>query len=115
MKRTSYIHSLIIMLIVIFLLPIRANAAVGNTPVAQLTVNKLSVFSNGKYFDYQRYAMDHPDLVTLYGLNKTALWNHYKSIGAFEGRIAYATNEHRTAQLRAYEIASLITNDGMTE
>lgn len=72
MKRTRYIHSLIIMLTVIFLLPIRANA-------------------------------------------KTALWNHYKSIGAFEGRIAYATNEHRTAQLRAYEIASLITNDGMTE
>ncbi len=118
MKKIIYTLSSVIFIIFtsLGLSSIKVEASV---PTAQLAVNKLAVFSNGKsasyYFDYKRYAMDYPELAAVYGINKSALWNHYKNNGIFEGRIAYATNEHVTAKLRTYEIASMIVNDGMTE
>ncbi len=110
----------IIVLVIMFVSIVFTTKEVdASIPTAQLAVNKLSVFSNGKsanyYFDYQRYAMDYPEIAAIYGKKKTALWNHYKTQGIFEGRIAYATNEHTTAKLRTFEIASLIVNDEMSE
>ena len=46
----------------------------------------------GCYFDSVRYAKDYPDVVAAVGNTHTALWNHYKTAGIYEGRKGYVTN-----------------------
>ena len=46
----------------------------------------------GCYFDSVRYAADYPDVVEAVGNTHTALWNHYKTAGIYEGRKGYVTN-----------------------
>lgn len=46
----------------------------------------------GCYFDSVRYAADYPDVVAAVGNTHTALWNHYKTSGIYEGRKGYVTN-----------------------
>jgi transglutaminase/protease-like cytokinesis protein 3 len=44
------------------------------------------------YFDSARYAADYPDVVAAVGNTHTALWNHYKNSGIYEGRRGYVVN-----------------------
>ncbi len=44
----------------------------------------------GCYFDSARYAADYPDIVAAVGNSHTALWNHFKTSGIYEGRKGYA-------------------------
>lgn len=77
--------------------------------------DKLSVFSRGGtenyYFGADRYAADYPDLYVVFGKNKSALWNHYKTFGIAEGRTAYGTTDEVNARLRVFEVASSITDN----
>lgn len=43
-------------------------------------------------FDYNRYATENPDVAAVFGLNEDALYNHYTTCGAKEGRKAYYTD-----------------------
>ena len=40
-------------------------------------------------FNAVAYADRYPDLKALYGYDPIALWNHYDTIGRYEGRIPY--------------------------
>ena len=46
----------------------------------------------GCYFDSVRYAADYPDVVAAFGNTHTALWNHYKTSGIYEGRKGYVVS-----------------------
>ncbi len=43
----------------------------------------------GGGFDEARYAADYPDVVAVVGTSHNALWNHFKTQGVLEGRIAH--------------------------
>lgn len=81
--------------------------------------NRLSVFKNNRnesyYFDALRYAADYPDLSAAFGNNKAALWNHYKTKGIAEGRIAHGITDEVNAKLLIFDVAASITNAGMTD
>ena len=64
---------------------------------------------NETNFDYARYANDYPDLMAAYGLDKVALYQHYRMIGVEEGRKGYAINEETNAKLQIYILADNIT------
>lgn len=66
-------------------------------------------------FDAQRYAADNPDIAASVGTSQTALWNHYKNYGVYEGRPAYATTPNGNAKLAVIDIVSQITNVTMSE
>ena len=66
-------------------------------------------------FDAQRYAADNPDIAARVGTSKTALWNHYKNYGVYEGRRAYATTQNGNAKLAVIDIVSQLTNVTMSE
>ena len=44
---------------------------------------------NGYRFDAARYAADYPDVAAVVGTSQEALWNHYKTVGIYEGRYAH--------------------------
>jgi hypothetical protein len=67
------------------------------------------------YFDAKRYADDNPDLKAVFGYDKAALWNHYKTRGIQEGRTAYGTSYNVDAKLKVFDTAASITNDSMSE
>lgn len=67
------------------------------------------------YFDAKRYADDNPDLKAVFGYDKVALWNHYKTRGIQEGRTAYGTSYNVDAKLKVFDTAASITNDSMSE
>lgn len=46
-------------------------------------------------FDYLAYSSMYPDVVTNYGSDKAALWNHYVNYGISEGRIALRIIEQK--------------------
>lgn len=64
---------------------------------------------NESNFDYLRYANENPDVVAVFGLDKAALYQHYKLIGIVEGRKGYSIKEETNAKLQIYEIADSIT------
>lgn len=66
-------------------------------------------------FDARRYAADNPDIAARVGTSKTALWNHYKNYGVYEGRRAYATTQNGNAKLAVIDIVSQLTNVTMSE
>lgn len=59
-------------------------ADIANTPTASVPA------SIG--FGYIRYATENPDVATVFGLDETALYNHYTTCGVIEGRKAYYTD-----------------------
>lgn len=46
--------------------------------------------ADGRTFDVVYYAQNNPDVVTVFGNDETALYNHYTLCGRSEGRAAYA-------------------------
>lgn len=64
---------------------------------------------NEANFDYVRYANEYPDLMAAFGLDKTALYQHYRLIGMEEGRKGYTTSEETNAKLQIYALADNIT------
>ena len=71
--------------------------------------------NDGYYFDAERYATDYPDVANAVGLEKQALWNHYVTFGAQEGRVAWTTNPHINAQIKILVVAASIIDDQMTD
>lgn len=49
-----------------------------------------AVMSDGSVFDAEFYAISNPDVVAVLGTDSTALYNHYLTNGAKEGRLPYA-------------------------
>ncbi|MBO6129775.1 MAG: transglutaminase domain-containing protein [Pseudobutyrivibrio sp.] len=45
--------------------------------------------NNGQDFDAETYAAMYPEVKEQYGNKFTDLWNHYKTIGVYEGRVAH--------------------------
>lgn len=66
-------------------------------------------------FDGARYAADYPDVAAVVGMDSSALLKHYKEIGYYEGRVAYATDNNTNAKLKVYDVANQITNDEMSD
>lgn len=66
------------------------------------------------FFDANAYAMCNPDVVATYGSSKETLWNHYKTIGVYEGRTVSSTNYSVNAELEIIRIAQSITTSQMT-
>ena len=68
------------------------------------------------YFSAESYAQLNPDIAAIYGTSKEALWNHYKTTGIYEGRLAFATTDNANAKLIAIQVAQhIITPDMTTE
>ena len=65
-------------------------------------------------FDAEKYANDNPDLLQIYGYDREKLWQHYKTLGVYEGRRAYALNDEANAALLIIDVAEQITNANMT-
>lgn len=68
-----------------------------------------------RYFDYERYANDYPDIAAVYGMDKHALYTHYMTVGKAEGRKGYSMDNNVNAQQAVYEIIQSITNASMSE
>lgn len=68
-----------------------------------------------KEFDYVRYANDYPDLMAVFGLEKRALYQHYKTTGILEGRKGYSIKEETNAKIQIYTLADAITAGCTTE
>ena len=73
-----------------------------------------SYMDESYFFDANAYAMYNPDVVATYGSSKEALWNHYKTIGVYEGRTVAATNLSVNAELKIIQVAQSITTPQMT-
>ncbi len=54
---------------------------------------------NGYRFDSARYAADYPDVAAVVGTSQEALWNHYKTVGIYEGRYAHNKLDYNTNDL----------------
>ena len=67
------------------------------------------------FFDENAYALYNPDVAAMVGTSKEALWNHYKTVGVYEGRLALATREELNAELIAINIAQQITTPEMSD
>ncbi len=65
-----------------------ASTAPAAAPAAQQTA-PASTGSSGNAFNAIAYADRYPDVKAMYGYNALALWNHYVTVGIYEGRIAY--------------------------
>ncbi len=66
------------------------------------------------FFDAAAYAAYNPDVAAIYGTSKEALWNHYKTKGVYEGRLAAGTTLSSNAKLLIIQVACQITNPTMT-
>lgn len=76
----------------------------------------VSSYTDESYlFDANAYAMYNPDIAATYGSSKEALWNHYKTIGVYEGRMAAGTTADSNAKLMIIQIAQSITTPQMTD
>ena len=77
--------------------------------------SSVSSYTNESYlFDANAYAMYNPDVVATYGSSKEALWNHYKTTGVYEGRMAAGTTANSNAKLMIIQVAQSITTPQMT-
>ena len=65
-------------------------------------------------FDAAAYAAMNPDLAAIYGIDKNALWNEYKTEGVFQGRPVAGTTLNANAKLMIIQVAAAITTPGMT-
>ena len=65
-------------------------------------------------FDANAYAMLNPDLAAVYGTDKNALWNEYKTEGVYQGRQAMGTTLNANAKLLIIQVAQAITTPNMT-
>ena len=65
-------------------------------------------------FDANAYAMLNPDLAAVYGTDKAALWNEYKTEGALQGRQVMGTTLNANAKLLIIQVAQAITAPNMT-
>ena len=65
-------------------------------------------------FDANAYAMLNPDLAAIYGTDKAALWNQYKTQGVYQGRQAAGTTLNANAKLLIIQVAQAITTPNMT-
>ena len=65
-------------------------------------------------FDAASYAMLNPDLAAVYGTDKNALWNEYKTEGIYQGRPVLGTTLNANAKLMIIQVASAITTPAMT-
>ena len=72
-------------------------------------------FITKETFDYERYAVDYPDVAGAIGYDREGLWLHYQTAGKAEGRKAYSTSAEINGMLRAYRILGSIVNDSMSE
>ena len=65
-------------------------------------------------FDAAAYAAMNPDLAAVYGTNKEALWNEYKTEGVYQGRPVAGTTLNANAKIMIIQVASQITTPAMT-
>lgn len=65
-------------------------------------------------FDANAYAALNPDLAAIYGNDKAALWNEYKTEGVYQGRQAAGTTLNANAKLLIIQVAQAITTPNMT-
>ena len=56
------------------------------------------------FFNYERYAMDYPEVAAAVGNTKQALWNHYKNVGVYQGYVAYSYTGHGNAKLTCINV-----------
>ena len=49
------------------------------------------ILSDGLYFDAESYAKMYPEVKAKYGNKFTDLWNHYRTIGVSEGKVAHTS------------------------
>lgn len=70
----------------LFVVTLAPSASLSVHAAEQLTVNN---------FDSARYAGDNPDLKAAFGYDHYALWNHYMTFGANEGRPAYTKDNNQ--------------------
>ena len=69
----------------------------------------------GVLFDPVYYAIMNPDVAALYGTDKDALWNHYKTVGVYEGRPAGAVTYEANAKIKAVQVAASIITPDMSD
>ena len=67
------------------------------------------------FFDEVQYVQSYPELTEIYGLDKKALWNHYKTVGIYEGKIATSKNKTVQAQLKIADVSSTIITPDMSD
>ncbi len=61
------------------------------------------------FFNYQKYAADYPAVAQQVGTSKQALWNHYKTVGVYQGLVAYSTSDNGNARLTCiYTLPTII-------
>ena len=65
-------------------------------------------------FDAAAYAAMNPDLAAIYGTDKNALWNEYKTEGVYQGRPVAGTTLNANAKLMIIQVAAAITTPSMT-
>jgi hypothetical protein len=65
-------------------------------------------------FDAAAYAAANPDIAARVGSSKAALWEQYKTEGAFAGRVAAGTSYNANAKLEIIRIAQSITTPSMS-
>ena len=65
-------------------------------------------------FDAAAYAAMNPDLAAIYGTDKAALWNEYKTEGVYQGRPVAGTTLNANAKLMIIQVATQITTPAMT-
>ncbi len=96
--------------------PVVASDAEGSASEVEFVQERIAAFGkNGRYFDYESYANTYPDLYSVFGNDKTALWNHYVTFGVYENRSALGTTPTVTAKVIALTAAASVTNSGMTD
>ena len=72
----------------------------------------------GEYFDAEQYAKDYPDVLAAYGMDREALWLHYRHFGIAEGRQGYGLEKdspEAKAKRKIFEVAEQICNDAMSD
>lgn len=88
-----------------------ANIGQANGWQGRIAPDKLIPWSN---FDYVRYAAENPDVAAMVGEDQEALYRHYITCGAEEGRKGYPMDGF-DAYTKVYEVSSQITNDAMSD
>ena len=66
-------------------------------------------------FDAGYYAMMNPDVAAIYGTDKAALWNHYKTVGVYEGRPVAGLTDEVNAKIMATQVAASIITPDMSD
>ena len=79
------------------------------------SINSKIYVDESALFDANYYALMNPDIAALYGTDKAALWNHYKTIGVYEGRPAAGITDEANAKILAAQVAASIITPDMTD